>query len=249
MGTEAPVHEDRLMYTDIHSHIIWGVDDGAERMEDTFHMLREAKQDDIDSIICTPHMYPGELRFDYERFENHFREAEEYIKDHDLGIKLYRGAEVYYTPNTVRLLQEGKVYTLADTNLVLIEFMPDAGEKQITVATQKIASAGYIPVLAHTERYRALRKIQQVEQLKTQFNAQIQVNARTLTARFPLMRRAYMNKLIREGLVDYLATDTHAFAGRKTCLSAGMEALNHRYGEEVYEHIKQNSENIVKKFN
>ena len=47
------------MYTDIHSHVIWGVDDGAETKGETIRMLQEAVADGIDTIICTPHVTPG----------------------------------------------------------------------------------------------------------------------------------------------------------------------------------------------
>ena len=60
------------MFTDMHCHVIWGVDDGAETRQETFQMLDEAKKDGIDRIICTPHVFPGEVAFDSDRFERHF---------------------------------------------------------------------------------------------------------------------------------------------------------------------------------
>ena len=77
------------MYTDIHSHLIWGVDDGAETREETFRMLREAAADGIGRIICTPHVTPGVYEFPEGVFQEHFREAEEYIVQEGLPLQLY----------------------------------------------------------------------------------------------------------------------------------------------------------------
>ena len=74
------------MYTDIHSHVIWGVDDGAETKEETFRMLREAVEDGIEQIICTPHVTPGVYEFPMERFLENFAEATDYyLKAHLFG--------------------------------------------------------------------------------------------------------------------------------------------------------------------
>ena len=109
------------MYTDIHSHVIWGVDDGAETKEETFRLLREAVEDGIDRIICTPHVTPGVYEFPEDVFSKHFREAEDYIRSEGLPLRLYRGAELLWTEITPRLLREGKAQTMAGTKYAMIE--------------------------------------------------------------------------------------------------------------------------------
>ena len=74
------------MYTDIHCHVIWGVDDGAQTEEETQKMLRDAAADGIDRIIVTSHVTPGVYRFPEDVFQRHFARAEEYIRQEGLGI-------------------------------------------------------------------------------------------------------------------------------------------------------------------
>ena len=233
------------MYTDIHSHVIWGVDDGAEEMVETFRMLREAAEDGIGRIICTPHVTPGVYEFPEETFERHFEAAEEYIAQENLTLQLYRGAEILYTDNTPRLLREKRVPTLAGTNCVMIEFSPTDSREHITEALQKVAGAGFIPVIAHMERYPALGKIRQVEEIRQRFHALVQINARSLIRKQPLLRRGFFDSLFREGLVDFIATDTHAFPGRGTCMTEGMEALKQKYGEVAERRIRENPGTIL----
>ena len=228
------------MYTDIHSHVIWGVDDGAEEMEETFRMLQEAAGDGIHRIICTPHVTPGVYEFPEETFERHFEAAEEYIAKEGLPLQLYRGAEILYTDNTPRLLREKRVPTLAGTNYAMIEFSPTDSREHITDALQKVAGTGFIPVIAHMERYPALNKIRQVEEIRQRFHALVQINARSLIRRQPLLRRGFFDSLFKEGLVDFVATDTHAFPGRGTCMTEGMDVLKQKYGEAVERRIREN---------
>lgn len=233
------------MYTDIHSHVIWGVDDGAEEREETFRMLREAAADRITRIICTPHVTPGVYEFPEVTFERHFEAAEEYIAQEGLPLQLYRGSEILYTDNTPRLLREKRVPTLAGTNCVMIEFSPTDTRDHITDALQKVAGAGFIPVIAHMERYPAIGRIQQVEEMKKRFRVLVQINARSLIRKQPLLRRSFFNNLFKEGLVDFIATDTHAFAGRGTCMTEGMEALKQKYGEVTERRIRENPGTIL----
>ena len=227
------------MYTDIHSHVIWGVDDGAETKEETFRMLREAVEDGIDRIICTPHVTPGVYEFPMERFLENFYEATEYIRKEGLPLQLFYGAELLWTEMTPRLLRERQVATMAGTNHAMIEFSPTDTRDKIFDALQKVARAGIIPIIAHMERYPAIRDIEQVQEMKSRFRAMVQINARSLTRKMPFFRRGFFDGIFKEGLVDFVATDTHAMPGRETCMRAGMTALKEKYGEVTEHRIRE----------
>ncbi len=229
------------MYTDIHSHVIWGVDDGAETEEETIRMLQEAAADGIGTIVCTPHVTPGVYEFPEERFQRHFREAEQYIEEQQLPLKLLQGAEILYTDNTPRLLREGKILTLAGSRYVLIEFSPTDSKDHIFSAIQKIAGTGMIPVIAHMERYPAIGKTEEARELKRRYGAMIQINARSVTRKQPFFRRKFFDALFREGICDFIATDTHAMEGRGTCMIQGMEAIRTKYGEETVRRLSENA--------
>ena len=233
------------MYTDIHSHVIWGVDDGGYTEEETQAMLRAAAADHITRIICTPHVTPGVYEFPEETFQKHFRRATEFIAKENLCIELYRGAEILYTDATPRFLREKRVATLAASPYALIEFSPTDTKDHIFDALQKVAGAGVLPVIAHMERYPAIGKIEQVKEMKSRFRALVQINARSLTYKQPLLRRGFFDRLFRENLVDFIATDTHSMPGRGTCMTEGMQALGKKYGEAIARQLKQAPEEII----
>ena len=225
------------MYTDIHSHVIWGVDDGAETREETFRMLRDAVLDGIGRIICTPHVTPGVEQFPEEVFQDHLWEAMEYIAKHHLPLVLYRGAELLYTENTPRLIREKEVATMAGTNYVLVEFSPTDTRTHILNALEKVSHAGVIPIIAHMERYPAIRRTEDVRELKSRCHALVQINARSLTRKMPLLYRRFFDSLFTENLVDFVATDTHSMPGREPCMMEGIRALKAKYGSEAARRI------------
>ena len=233
------MYEPLRPFTDIHSHVIWGVDDGAEEKEETFRMLREAVEDGIHTIICTPHMTPGVYEFPMEKFREHFFEAGEYIRRQELPLALYSGAEILWTEHVPRLLREGKIPTLAGSQYVLVEFSPTDSYEKISDALQKVSGTGYLPVIAHMERYPAIGKTEQVRELRDRAGARVQINARTLTRKQPLLRRRFFDSLFTERLADFIATDTHALPGRRTCMTEGMNVLRQKYGDRIAQRIEQ----------
>ena len=233
------------MYTDIHCHVIWGVDDGADTFEETQELLRAAKKDGIDRIIVTPHVTPGVYAFPEETFQEHFAQAEAFIAEEGLGISLYQGAEILYTDNTPRLLQDGQTRTMLGGRYAMIEFSPTDSWEHIDGALQRVFRVGKIPIIAHMERYPAIKSLKQVQELRKRYQALVQINARTLTRKQPLFRRKYFDGLFEEGLVDFVATDVHAMPGRETCMTAGMEALAQKYGQETARRIQEAPERIL----
>jgi len=232
---------------DIHSHVIWGVDDGAETRDQTFEMLRAAVADGIHKIVVTPHITPGVFEFPEDRFLQHLTVARAFITRENLPLKLSRGAELLYTELTPRLLREGRVPTMEGTRYPLIEFSPSDTWDHIRSALQKVSNAGFKPIIAHMERYPAIHTTEQVRELKTACCSFVQINARSLTRKQPLMRRRYFDHLFKENLVDFVATDTHALPGRGTCMQEGMEALRQKYGDACADRIIQQTESFFGK--
>ena len=233
------------MYTDIHSHVIWGVDDGANSKEETFRLLREAVRDGIGQIICTPHMAPGIREFPAERFRENFRTAEEYIRQEGMRLRLFPGAEILYTDHTPRLLRERQAATMAGTAYVLIEFNQKDSRQYIYDALRKVSGNGFIPIIAHIERYPAICRTECVREMRLSFRAMIQMNAGTLTGRLPPLRKRFIDGIFREGLVDFVATDTHGRSGRETCMTAGMRAVEERYGRLTAQRIAENPNTLL----
>ena len=97
----------------------------------------------------------------------------------ELRIQIWTGQEIFYSNSVIRLLEEDKLLTLADSNYVLIEFMPAVPYFEICTAVQNLSRTRYVPVIAHAERYRCLRKGKRLEEL-IGLDALIQMNYRSV---------------------------------------------------------------------
>jgi len=220
------------MFIDLHHHLVHGVDDGARDFEGTCRLLERAREDGIRHLIATPHMVPGQEEFPMGKYLAHLEMAREYVQEKGLPIRLYQGAEILYTRETPRLLQEGKALTLAQSRFVLMEFSPDDPLSHLRDAARRISSAGLIPVFAHIERYECLHKWQYVLELRQQWQVRCQVNARTLIRKQGFFKRRQMDQLLARGLVDYVATDAHDMPHRGACMQEVYDRLAAEWGAE-----------------
>ena len=122
---------------------------------------------------------------------------------------------------------------------------PDAPLPFIIQALQNVSSAGFRPVLAHSERCMHIRSTDEVRTVRETGRALIQINAGTLIRKTPLLRRRFLASLFREGLADLIATDTHAFPGRETHMTQAMERLKNDYGTLLHETVLTNAKRII----
>ena len=200
----------RRGYTDIHHHILSGMDDGAQNSKEMHAMLRRAADDGIVRIVATPHVTPGVERFDRERYDRVLEEAREYCEEKRIPIDLYGGAEILYTNQTCRFLEEGRVPTMAGTEYVLVEFSPDIRYERLIAALTDILRCGFLPIVAHVERYHCLtRHPARLREIKHELDVCYQVNCGTIIKQRDVLTRRFIKKILDWDLLDVLGTDSH----------------------------------------
>lgn len=208
------------MFIDIHHHLIHGVDDGPKTFEATQKMILASKKDKVRHIIATSHAMPGRSEFPMQTYLEHLKMAQDWCAENAIPIAIHPGAEIMYNDSAVRMLDHNRIPTLCGGPYVLVEFFPSDPYKLLCQAALRLGNAGYIPIFAHVERYDCLKHLDQIQSLREEYQVQIQVNARTLLMRQGFFQLRNLKKMIRTGLVDYLATDSHNTDSRKTCLRA-----------------------------
>ncbi|MBQ8081529.1 MAG: hypothetical protein IJ240_06490 [Clostridia bacterium] len=220
-----------MPYTDIHNHFVYGVDDGGKSEEGMRRMLRALHEDGITRVIATSHITPGQREFPMAAYRAHLEEARAFVRDGELDMTLDAGNEILYTDATVRYLREGKALTLAGSDHALIEFLPDERFERLAEAAHKVRNAGYMPVFAHIERYACLASLRRVASLKAEYGVRMQVNCSAFVRRQGFRRRRWLGGLVRQGLLDFVATDAHDLPGREPRMRACYETLKREFGE------------------
>ena len=221
-----------MSFVDIHHHLLYGMDDdGPKTKEDMRAMIHQAVSDNISTLIATPHVSPGVRHFDQAVFHARLQEANDYCLMQALPLKILPGAELFYTSYTCELLRQGQVPTLADTDHVLVEFLPSVAAVKLEEAIRHLANAGYVTIVAHVERYSAIIKAPDTMQyLKGRYGARFQVNAETLIGKQGFWLRRYLRHALDEGLVDFIASDAHGVERRRSRMKEGAAFIEDRYG-------------------
>ena len=223
---------------DIHSHVLYGVDDGAKELEESAAMLRMMYDEGIREAILTPHYHRGHVKADSTVWRRHFDELCEYVRnDKKAGaVKLHLGCELYYYPSATEWLEEGLVLPLAGSRFVLLEFGYKADKRSILEGVQNIIREGYIPVLAHVERYEGLGADTENVRALAEAGAYIQVNSESVG--FGLWgAKAFVTRLLKEGLVHFVATDAHDTKTRAPKLAKAAEHIKKHYGSKYCRQI------------
>ena len=211
-------------FRDIHAHFIYGIDDGAQTKEDMLAMLDDAHLCGISELYATSHSTPGIQHFPEEVYFARLAEARAYCKEKGYQIKIRSGTEILYTPALKNYLERKPLRTMGKSDFVLIEFVPDISYAEVKEAVSLVEGAGYIPILAHVERYECLQS-RKIWRLKKEHNVRYQVNCGTLVKRKGFLRTRRIRKWFRKGLIDYVASDMHDLRSRRNRMQEAARML------------------------
>lgn len=218
-------------FIDIHTHILPGVDDGAESMMQSIRMARIAAMEGISRIILTPHQRADRRCVSPEGIERRMKLLQEEIDRQKIPIRLYPGSELFYRHGIEELLAAGKLMTLAGSSYCLVEFFPEENYAYIRDGLNRLSAFGFRPILAHAERYERINEEDHAAELKRQTGCLYQVNAGALTGENGFTWKSRSRKLLKNGLVDFIATDAHNEKERGPRIGRCADWLEKRLGE------------------
>ena len=196
---------------DIHTHIIPYVDDGSPNLETSIAMIKHELAIGVDEIIATPHHIYSRYESTVEVIKERFNFLCEEVKKQNLPITLYLGQEIYFThkEDIIQMLKEGKLLTLNNTNRVLLEFSFHREPENLLEVIYNFRVNGYQVIIAHVERYEWMT-YQKVVALRSE-GALIQINSDAVLGYTSWKEKRFVRKLLKNNLVDYVASDTHSF--------------------------------------
>ena len=224
---------------DIHSHIIPFVDDGSVDLESSLALIEDAIKQGVEHIILTPH-YRSRFRLPKEKINSEFEKFSQIVKDKGLNVNLYLGQEIFMTYGVKELLEQNAVCTMANSKYVLVEFDTE-NERDIVSDVYELVLLGYIPIVAHLERYfyadyKTAFEIKQVGGL-------IQVNADSIVKKGRIRRK--VKRLFERALVDFVASDVHV--GRRNYMADSMKIVRKKFGNDAVRAVYyENARKILK---
>jgi protein-tyrosine phosphatase len=222
-----------IAMTDLHCHILPGLDDGAQTLQDALDMARLAAVSGVNAIVATPHcnLPHGKnqnfLSDDLLQAIAAFRQA---LHDASIPLRLYGGAEVFCTPETSNLLKEQRLLPLAGSRYLLTEFYFDEAPEFMEECFTAIGEQGFIPVIAHPERYEAVQRAPEMTMRWFHKGQVIQLNKGSILGRLGPHAQQTARWILERGLAHVVASDAHS-ANIRTPHMAQVR----RHLEEVYD--------------
>ncbi len=202
---------------DLHCHIIPWIDDGADSARTACKMAELSLRNGVDTIVATPHCNLQGARPNYRgrTYTNVFSMFRALLAQHDIPLRVLPGSEVFaHSSNLRQILEEEQVVTLNHSRYLLVEFNFQTSPEELNALLSMVKSYGYVPVIAHPERYTA---VQNSPGLAVQWYDKgyvIQLNKGSLLGRLGQTACETAQYLLSNQTAHVIASDAHDIRSR-----------------------------------
>ncbi len=197
-----------FLATDIHSHLIPGIDDGSKSIEDSIILAKGLQEVGYKSVVTTPHIMSDYYRNTPEIIKKGLAEIRKVFSENNIQLKVNAAAEYYIDYDFIQKIDKEELLTFGD-NYILVEFSFVEPPRVIKEAFFKLQTNGYKPVLAHPERYMYWHTTpNELFNLKDH-EILFQVNLLSLMGLYGEGSAKMAEILIKKDMVDWLGTDLH----------------------------------------
>lgn len=227
-----------VCFTDLHMHLLPGLDDGSASEEDTLRMAVMAAKSGTRTVVATPHScgrgeYPDPLF--HLAVQDALSALCDALEDYEIPLRVLPGMEVFAAEDTVRQLSKGTLLPLGGTRCVLTEFAFDEDPDYTARILSGMTDAGWLPLIAHPERYFFVQEDPDIASRWVRQGCLLQINKGSLLGSFGEDARSCGMTLIRRGLVHAVASDAHSPRRRTPTLDAANSLLCETFSSRTAE--------------
>lgn len=226
---------------DLHTHILPGLDDGAENFKESMQMLKIAVRNGTTDLVLTPHYLAKDMRSKKCRKEDIVEVFEAFkaaVAERLPEINLYLGAEMFAVSNIEDVIEDGQMITINNTNYCLLEFSFNDYLSRAVDVTKALTQAGYIPIIAHPERYSFIQHNPRsiIELLEK--GAVLQLNTSSLAGHNGSLAQDVAISFLENHLAAVIASDSHSTYQRDPDLSEAYafvsSSFSYGYAEDLF---------------
>lgn len=233
---------------DIHSHLLFGVDDGSRTLEESVHVIKKLSEVGYTDIILTPH-YINDSTYVSTREENLdvLKRLKVGLIRNNVNVNLYLGNEIYIDSEIANLLKNNIISSLNDTKYLLIE-LPMSGENEIYYDVfLDLINMGYKVILAHPERYISFQKdFNKVYELK-ELGVLLQSNVGSILGDYGRGAKKTIKRLLKENLITFMGTDIHHNKEEYTFVEKAKKKMGKYLTQKQINNIFENNAKVLLK--
>lgn len=209
---------------DLHTHVLPGVDDGAQDLEQALQMLANAAASDVEFLALTPHCNTPQVPLEVllPVIENRFRTLQEAASG--IPVTLALGAELRVTQELPALLRTGNIPTINGSRYLLTEFPMDFEADLFPEVLDAIQNCGYVPLVAHPERYAAVCRQPEIVAQWLDMGCHLQLTGGSILGAYGKHVQQAAAFLLRNDYVACVASDAHGTHSRTNYL---MDVYDH----------------------
>jgi protein-tyrosine phosphatase len=216
---------------DLHSHILYGLDDGAKDLEHSIRMCWISYQDGIRTVVATPHILPGIYKNDRSTILSRVVELNNAIAQS--AIRILPGADVHFSSDILQRYEKEEIVTVNDQGrYLMVEFAFQGIPFQAEEVLFKLVLKGIIPIISHPERNMEIGQRPQRYYEMIRMGCLGQVTAMSLMGGFGHGVKRVAEKLLAGRLIHIIASDAHSADGRPPVLSSAVKAAEKIVGKE-----------------
>ena len=227
---------------DIHSHVLPMVDDGASSVEQALRMLVQAYEDGTDEIVLTPH-----LAYDYgfdnpsDKIKDLYEDLKYIVNKERIPIVMHLGCEFLFSSLDTFTKYFDEITFMNDTKYLLIEFYFDVDSEDILKAIDAVMEKGYIPIIAHPERYECVKITIDVVKEGIEKGALFQMNKGSLFGDYGRTARETVFDLLDKHYIHFAGSDAHNTSSRNTYMYEAYQLIKDIYGNEYAHRVFKNN--------
>ncbi len=219
---------------DIHCHILPMVDDGAVSVDTAIQMLIVAYEDGTDKIVLTPHFaFPYGFINPYEKISELFEQLTYIVKTEHIPIQMYLGTEFLFSSPQTYLEHIDEITKMNQTSYLLMEFYFDVKEEDILTAIDTVIKSGYIPIIAHPERYDSVQiNPHHLPKQMMAKGALLQMNKGSIFGQYGRSARECVLTMLDYHYISFVGSDAHNLRNRTPLMYEDYLYVQDYYGKE-----------------
>lgn len=204
---------------DLHCHLLPGIDDGPKTLEITLEMARIAVADGIETIFCTPHIYPGLYDNAGPDIARRVAQLQLTLQNQNIPLQLNFGADTHLVPEVMDGLRSGRVPTLGGSRYLLLEPSHNVRPPRFTESVFELIGVGYVPIITHPERLTWATDHLNDFYALARSGAWLQVTGGALLGKFGRNVQKISERFVGDGWTSVLASDAHTTSRRAPVLA------------------------------
>ena len=230
---------------DFHTHILYGVDDGARTPEESIELLKESRKAGFDKVILTSHYMEDYYKTEVDERSEIKLNLDNFIQNQNIDLNLYMGNEVFITENIMNLLKTNKIATINNTNYMLFELPFNVKPINILDLVYEMQYHEIIPVLAHPERYSYFYSEPEFLYELVEKGVLFQANFGSFIGQFGKRAKIMAEKLLKCNLIHFLGSDVHKPNSTYNKIPEILDVLTDLVGSNKVNQLTEINPNLV----